>query len=100
MILFTITNTFAAKLFATKLSKMSCLCHSLLNILSISFSLSIAISSNFSIHSEDVVVDVGVSVVVVSTTVVVVVVGKLLVVVGALAVLMVEGGLVLLEVVL
>ena len=45
-------------------------------------------------------VDVGVSVVVVSTTVVVVVVGKLLVVVGALAVLVVEGGLVLLEVVL
>ena len=34
MILFTITNTFAAKLFATKLSKMSCLfSHSLLNIL-------------------------------------------------------------------
>ena len=34
MILFTISNTFAAKLFATKLSKMSCLfSHSLLNIL-------------------------------------------------------------------
>ena len=34
MILFTITNTFAAKLFATKLSIMSCLfSHSLLNIL-------------------------------------------------------------------
>ena len=34
MILFTISNTFAAKLFATKLSIMSCLfSHSLLNIL-------------------------------------------------------------------
>ena len=34
MILFTITNTLAAKLFATKLNKMSCLfSHSLLNIL-------------------------------------------------------------------
>ena len=34
MILFTITNTFAAKLFATKLSIMSCIfSHSLLNIL-------------------------------------------------------------------